>query len=133
MDNKEIFEWFVFADRDLTSAEFLTGMHPQPLEIICYHCQQSAEKYLKGFLIHNGIEEPPKIHNLVILCDMCMTFDERFAEIKKQCNSLTKFGVQPRYPNEFHIEEHHMTGALEHARQIKDFSPLVEVRKELES
>ncbi|WP_242833528.1 HEPN domain-containing protein [Desulfosporosinus youngiae] len=25
------------------------------IEIICYHCQQSAEKYLKGYLVLNGV------------------------------------------------------------------------------
>jgi hypothetical protein len=33
-------------------------------EIICFHCQQSAEKYLKAFLFSNDIE-PDKTHNLV--------------------------------------------------------------------
>jgi len=51
MDNKNIAgEWFNIADADLSSAEYLRGMSPAPLEIICYHCQQSAEKYLKGYL-----------------------------------------------------------------------------------
>lgn len=49
MKNKETAkEWFEIAERDLASAEFLQEMRPIPVEIICYHCQQSAEKYLKG-------------------------------------------------------------------------------------
>ena len=51
MDHEYIAEWFQFADIDLASAEHLQSMRPQPLEIICYHCQQSAEKNLKGYLI----------------------------------------------------------------------------------
>lgn len=44
MNNKDIAkEWFMFANNDLNSAEFLLNMKPLPLEIICYHCQQSAE------------------------------------------------------------------------------------------
>jgi HEPN domain-containing protein len=55
MNNKDIAnEWFAFADNDLKSAKFLLRMHPTPLEIICYLCQQSAEKYLKGFIAMNG-------------------------------------------------------------------------------
>ena len=64
MELEYVAEWFEFADMDLASAEYLCGMRPQPLEIICYHCQQSAEKYLKGYLIYKGVMEPPKIHNL---------------------------------------------------------------------
>ena len=55
MDEKEISkEWFEIGDSDLASAEFLLKMHPVPNEIICYHCQQAAEKYLKGFLALKG-------------------------------------------------------------------------------
>jgi hypothetical protein len=51
MDNKKFSkEWFLIADADLGSAGFLQNMKPIPIEIICYHCQQSAEKFLKGFL-----------------------------------------------------------------------------------
>ncbi|MCD4692773.1 MAG: HEPN domain-containing protein [Calditrichales bacterium] len=46
MDNKDIAnEWFEIANMDLSSASFLKNMQPVPIEIICYHCQQSAEKY----------------------------------------------------------------------------------------
>ena len=132
MDNKIILDWFNFADMDLDSAEYLSTMQRQPLEIICYHCQQSAEKFLKGFLIFNGIEEPPKIHNLVTLCDMCEKFDSCFTEIIKQCSVLTLYGVQPRYPNEIIVENSDMKKALEYANQIKNFAPLMEVRNVLE-
>ena len=55
MDNKNIaHEWFRYAAQDLSSANYLRGMQPVPLEIICYHCQQSIEKYLKGFICLNG-------------------------------------------------------------------------------
>jgi HEPN domain-containing protein len=45
---KEAQEWQRLAAMDLNTAEYLQNMSPLPLEIICYHCQQSAEKYLKG-------------------------------------------------------------------------------------
>ena len=52
MDNIEVSkEWFEFAKRDLESAKFLINMYPKPIEIICYHCEQSAEEYLKGYII----------------------------------------------------------------------------------
>ena len=49
-------EWLDFAHMDLSSAEFLLGMHPVPVEIICYHCEQAAEKFLKAVLIYHGME-----------------------------------------------------------------------------
>jgi len=50
MDNISVSkEWFKYAERDLESAIFLIKMHPVPIEIICYHCEQSAEK-IKRFI-----------------------------------------------------------------------------------
>lgn len=55
MDNKTVaLEWQRYAAQDLSSAEFLLTMKPQPLEIICYHCQQCAEKNLKSFMAYQG-------------------------------------------------------------------------------
>jgi HEPN domain-containing protein len=57
-------EWFRFSSDDLSVATHcFEDMYPKKLAIACYHCQQSAEKALKGFLISQSIE-PPKIHNL---------------------------------------------------------------------
>lgn len=58
MDNKTgAQEWFDLAVMDMRSAEYLTNMKPVPIEIICYHCQQSAEKYLKGYLVKKEVIE----------------------------------------------------------------------------
>jgi HEPN domain-containing protein len=59
-------EWLSYAEMDLSSAEFLLGKRPLPLEIICYHCQQSAEKCLKGLLVLKN-QMPPKTHDLSLL------------------------------------------------------------------
>jgi HEPN domain-containing protein len=113
MEHDLIIEWFQFADMDLASAEHLLSMHPQPLEIICFLCQQSAEKNLKGYLIDKGVVEPPKTHNLDTLGILCSEYDNRFQEIKKACSVLTAYSVQPRYPNELGITENDMRKALE--------------------
>lgn len=131
MDKKDILLWFEFADSDLEAAEHLLTLHRLCVEIICYHCQQSAEKYLKAYWIYKGVF-PPKIHELDTLCKKCFEFDPAFQEILQACLVLSPYGVQPRYPNEMHIEERHMKKALEYAKQIKDFAPLQAVRQELE-
>ena len=47
--NTELEQWISRADDDLKSAEYLATMHyPRPEGIICFHCQQSAEKYRSG-------------------------------------------------------------------------------------
>jgi len=52
-------DWRILAERDMDVADHLANtMAPVPTEIIAFHCQQAAEKYLKGALVILG-EEPP--------------------------------------------------------------------------
>ncbi|SHH84037.1 HEPN domain-containing protein [Caloranaerobacter azorensis DSM 13643] len=121
MNNKDIaYEWFDFADNDLDSAKFLLQMYPIPLEIICYHCQQSAEKYLKGYIALNG-DNIIKTHDLTLLNKICMKFDKDFQEIEDDCIELVDYGVQVRYPFRIELEEQDMKKALESAERIKNF------------
>jgi len=130
MEFNYILDWFYFADTDLNYAEHGLSMYPQPYELICYHCQQSAEKYLKGYLFYRGVQ-PPKTHDLDRLCEMCAEHNTCFDEIEKQCAVLTAYGSQPRYPYEIQMNEYIMKKALEYAKQIKDFVPLQAARSEL--
>ncbi|MCI0441792.1 HEPN domain-containing protein [bacterium] len=121
MDNKDIArEWFKIAELDLSSAEFLQKMNPVPVEIICYHCQQSAEKYLKGFLALSG-EEIKKTHDLIQLNKMCQKYYEDFKSIEDSCLMLTNYGVNIRYPFPMDINEADMKIAFRNAQKIKDF------------
>ena len=126
-------EWFRFGDNDLIVAEHSAlTLHPQPLEIICYHCQQAVEKYLKGYLVFHGVEEPPRPHNLMTLCELCSESDPRFDSIVSKCNILNAYGVQPRYPDEIYIDESRTQTALTYAKEIRSFPPLTAVRYTLE-
>ena len=128
MHNELAREWFFFADKDLDSAEVLLEMRPQHYEIICFHCQQSAEKYLKGYLIFKGIEQPPKTHDLQLLLSLCREQDPSFIDIADECEILTQFGVLPRYPDGLELDDYHTKRALECATKVKDFAALVDVR-----
>jgi len=121
MDNlKQAQEWQRMAYMDINSAEYLLNMHPVPIEIICYHCQQAAEKYLKGYLVLCGMT-PPRIHDLDELCKLCSGYSDTFKDIADQCSDLTAYGVQPRYPMELMLEKQDMHQALVSAKAIQDF------------
>ena len=117
---KEAQEWQRLAAMDLNTAEYLQSMSPLPLEIICYHCQQSAEKYLKGYLVFCGMA-PPRMHDLDELCKLSLKFSNTFKNIADQCSDLTAYGVGPRYPMELILEEEDMQQALNSAKIIRDF------------
>lgn len=119
MDNKNIaLEWFKFAEEDLSSAEFLLNKRPVPLEIICYHCQQSAEKYLKGFILLNG-EKIQRTHDLIFLNNICKKYNKTFHEIEEDCLELIDYGVEVRYPMNIHLEDYDVKNALKSAEKIK--------------
>lgn len=119
MDNREVAkEWFQFAKLDLESAKFLTNMHPIPIEIICYHCEQSAEKYIKGYMALNG-QSIAKTHDLVILNKSCKKYSSDFSDIDDECIELVAYGVQVRYPYELEVNIQDMKTAIVCAEKIQ--------------
>ena len=121
MQNPESFNWYHFAQMDLLAANTLNEhAFPKPLEIICYHIQQFAEKMLKGFLIANNVA-PPKKHDLPLLCDMCVEINSCFEELSDISEFLTLFGIQPRYPNELEVLADDVEKALRGAQTIMGF------------
>ena len=123
-------EWFNFADADYDSAIILNNAHRKHNEIICYHCQQAVEKYLKAFICYNGII-PPKIHVLEILCASCSKFDLSFDQIAKECAYLSPFAIHSRYPLEMEITGSNTAKALEIAEKVKNFRPIAELKEKL--
>mgnify|MGYP000237719624 CR=1 FL=1 len=64
----------------LTAKHLYEHMYPKPLEIICYHCQQSIEKLLKGLLISKNVTIK-KTHDLDLLAELLQeyeTVDEKY-------------------------------------------------------
>jgi HEPN domain-containing protein len=122
MDKAEEFkQWFEIAQQDYATAEHcMTEMYPAPLAIICFHCQQSVEKDLKGYLVVHD-ENPPKIHDLVELCKLCEVIEPKFSQFMLTCSDLTQFGVVLRYPTEIQINTDDVSRLLRYAKEIKAF------------
>ena len=122
MGKKEILQqWLDKGNEELKSAEYLSTMrHPTPDETICYLCQQSAEKYLKGFMFSKDIE-PEKTHDLKDLLKICEKYDENFSALSQNAYILTRYPVLPRYPNELNITNEDMKSAIANAKVIQEF------------
>jgi HEPN domain-containing protein len=118
--NDLIQEWLHIAESDIQTAQFLMDMRPRPLEIICFHCQQSVEKNLKAFLVCHDIE-PEKTHNLLSLINFCNTLDQSFESIRLQASKLDAYAVRTRYPYENKIDEIELKIALESAMRANQF------------
>ena len=119
--NEILQQWIDKGNEDLRSAEYLSTMHhPTPDETICFHCQQSSEKYLKGFLFLHDIE-PPKTHNLIELLGMCEKINVNFNVLLPQLDLLRVYAVFPRYPNELSITDEDMKNAIKYAKIVQEF------------
>ena len=113
-------EWLSFAETDLGVARHLyDSYHPKPLEIICYHCQQSAEKAIKAVIIANGAQGGmPKLHDLSFLLNQIKNMAEIDERYYDYADTLTPYGVSVRYPSELALEDRHATTAIQYASEI---------------
>jgi len=114
-------DWRLLAERDISVAEHLAAtMRPVPTEVVAFHCQQAAEKFLKGVLVILG-EEPPYIHDLNKLCKIIIKYHPEYIKIMPSCTIITHFSIQPRYDLGLCLSEEDMRIVLSHTHTIKDF------------
>jgi len=71
-------------------------------------------------LFFKGIE-PPRTHNLIELCQICMKHNYAFLEILDACADLTPYGVAVRYPNELAVDDIIAKSTINKAQIIYDF------------
>ncbi len=95
---------------------------PQDLfAAVAYHCQQTAEKSLKGYLAYK--KQPiKKTHDLARLLETCLVFDKNFEKLYQAISYLNPFATRFRYPTEFDIPDRcEAELALKHAETIIKF------------
>lgn len=89
-------EWLHKADEDLNFAASIiedSTFYAQ----ICFHFQQSAEKYLKALVVADDLEFQ-KIHDLVTLLKICLGSRPDLASLMPSCRLLNRFYTDTRYP-----------------------------------
>ena len=84
------------AEKDIKTAETLAALEDGAFysSIICFHCQQAIEKYLKAYLIYNETR-PPKTHDLLQLAALCSDYDQVFVGF--ELDDFSGYGVDIRY------------------------------------
>jgi HEPN domain-containing protein len=114
-------QWILKAGDDLLVIQKLTEFEIIATSAVCFHCQQVVEKYLKAFLIANGIENK-RTHNIEYLLAQCEEFDSDFSSIDPK--DLSDFGVDIRYPGDMYIPTADET--IEHKKIAITVKELVE-------
>jgi HEPN domain-containing protein len=75
----------------------LAQTRPLLRDLICFHCQQAAEKYLKALLQELG-QPVPRTHNLDLLLTQLLPHDGTLRSLRRALVSLSRFAVDYRYP-----------------------------------
>ena len=92
----EVRGWLRKAESDLRNIALVLPAADCPFDTVCFHAQQAAEKYLKGWLTYLGVPFP-KVHDLEELIAL-LPADERIALAAADAALLSQLGVAPRYP-----------------------------------
>jgi len=73
--------------------------HRPNYDAVCFHAQQTAEKYLKAFLQERAAPVP-RTHNLIELLELCLAVDMTFELMRRPLVLLDRYAVRYRYPGE---------------------------------
>ena len=80
-----VVEWLQKADADASGAEvLLKSRHREINDLICFHCQQAVEKYLKARLQEADVRFP-KTHDLSLLIALIIPQDPLWGVL---CDSM---------------------------------------------
>ena len=91
--------WLEKAEQDFgVCRHLLTDDVSYPFAV-AFHAQQAVEKLLKGFLTLHQVEFP-KTHDINELLDLASAVDAILAESLRGAHTLTKYGVNIRYPGD---------------------------------
>jgi HEPN domain-containing protein len=90
-------EWVKKAEADYRGAKKLVRTKPPVHELVCFHCQQTAEKYLKALLEELGLAIA-KTHSLDQLLTILWSHHPTLRSIRRGLRFLTPFAVDIRYP-----------------------------------
>src|SRR2546421_10555949 len=94
---KSTAEWIEKAEADWRVADRLARVSDPLHDIVCFHCQQCAEKYLKALLEELGLTIP-HTHNLVALLPLLVTHHPSLSSFRRSLDYLTRYAVATRYP-----------------------------------
>ena len=114
---RETGRWIRKAEADFEGAnELALADRPLP-DLICFHCQQAAEKYLKAQLVERG-ESFPKTHRLEDLLLLLLPHEGTLKKLRRALVALTRYAVDYRYPNE-NATKREAAAALRQAARVR--------------
>jgi HEPN domain-containing protein len=121
---RETAGWLAIAREDVRVARARLSLDPPAHGVAAYHCQQAAEKLVKGLLV--AASAPfRKTHDLDELADLAVSHYPECRNLLDAIRSLTVWGVAYRYPGMEDIPEP-VPGEVELRRTIDLLERLAE-------
>lgn len=120
---KYVMDWFKRADDDIGVVLILLHNREEiNSNIACFHAQQSAEKYLKGFLASRE-KNIRKVHDLKEILTVCIGIDNSFIKLAEALEFLNQFYIRTRYPGDYPegFSWKDAEQALAFAEKVKEF------------
>lgn len=119
-------DWLRKGDRDFGLATHASTHTLDYPDLICYHCQQAAEKFLKALVVHHGLPLR-KTHDLEDLLDLLAPVELSISvEFYENARKINDYSVQIRYPDPSgDPSEADVLEALAAAKFFRDFASLV--------
>ncbi len=103
MREEFILKWITKAENDLKTAKDELATTNPATDTVCFHAQQTVEKYLKAFLVKKG-KRFRKTHDIAELIEICREVDEEFSLLyEMKADKLTRYAIEVRYPDDFYI------------------------------
>ncbi|ARA94892.1 hypothetical protein AWN76_018180 [Rhodothermaceae bacterium RA] len=110
--------WLIKAWHDLRSAHTLATATPPLLDTATYHCQQAAEKALKGLQAFHSLP-PDKTHDLGFLVERTAQVDASVISLLEDAEHLTPYATLFRYPDDYmEPSRAEFTAAYEAAKRV---------------
>jgi HEPN domain-containing protein len=91
--------WLIKAQHDLATAHRLGDDASPILDTAIYHCQQAAEKAVKGFLAFHD-HAVVKTHDVRFLVNQALALEPLFDEWLEAAECVTPYATAYRYPDE---------------------------------
>ncbi len=125
--------WLIKAGHDLLSASLLSAKE-KLRDAAIFHCQQAAEKAIKGFLVFHDVRFE-KSHDIEFLVSLGMTKVAELGQLLPQAECLTPYATEFRYPGDImgpdaHEYERAYQAAIDICQFVVKNMP-VEVTKDL--
>ena len=122
MKEEIVLRWLRKAKSDLKVVERLINFEDSPKDMLCFHCQQAVEKYLKAYLTWADVRVG-RTHDLEAILNLCIKKDEAFGKLgKNEISKLTIYATEIRYPEEeIEVSSEEVKEAYDMVKEVRNF------------